>query len=212
MIIDLFTIFSSVYGLISLFFIVIASSFIILPEMGLLITSYASFVNTIPNLVLFILLVFIASLIGDLSVYFLARKFSDKIKNFLKRFKWYTKNERKTYLSLSKYEFTFVFFSRFIGPGACPAVNYISGFEKLNYKKFITAVALGEAVYSIGYSLIGYAFKDTWKDLLNFVQYGLITIVLVAIAIYLAFRIIKFYRNKRAEVLFNQIENYKNKN
>lgn len=197
MVFDFSIIFVNWYSFITLFFLILFSSFIIIPELSILIASYSSFALNMPDLIFIILLVFIASLIGDFITYFLAKRFSEKIKNYLQRFKWYTKNEAKTHKSLKEHEFSFVFFSRFMVAGASPVVNYLYGFEKLNQKKFILAVILGETVYSVGYPLIGYLFKDTWNELVNSVQYTILSIVLILFAIYVCYKILKFYKKRK---------------
>ncbi|MEK6906545.1 MAG: VTT domain-containing protein [Nanoarchaeota archaeon] len=164
--------------------------------MTVLITSYASFSSNIYGLLTIIFIVFFASLVGDILTYLLARRFSKDVKIHLGRFRWYNKHEKKTYTLLKKYEFIFVFFSRFLFSGACTIVNYLSGFEKLNFKKFAVAVFLGELVYSAGYALIGYVFKDTWMYLLTSIQYGLLSVVLLVIVSYLFYKIAKYYGNK----------------
>ncbi len=196
MAIILSTILTSVLGYYTLFFIIVAGSFAIIPGMTLLISSYASVLTTVPRLFLFILLVFAASIIGDIGTYFIAKRFSVSVINYLKRYKWFAKNEGKARSSVRNYGFYFVFVTRFISGGLGPVVNYISGFERLNSKKFILAVLLGEAVYALLFCSIGYIFKDTWAELVSFLQYSFVAILLIVIALYVGYRITKFYRRK----------------
>jgi len=203
MVIDLSIIFNSWYSFITLFLLIVSSSFFPIPGISILIASYASFANNINDLLFIISLTLIASLAGDLATYFLARKFSNKGRDFLAKFKWYHKNEERVYKSLNAYEFSFVFFTRFLVSGSGPLVNYLSGFEKLNARKFITAVFLGESVYSIGCGLIGYIFKDTWNEIISLVQNVFLAIVLAAIGIYLLYKIIKFYKNQKNPFVYS---------
>lgn len=194
--VSLAAIFGSLYSLISLLLLNFISSYILIPGVSVLIASYAAFQTDFTGLLFFMFLVLVSSLAGDCSTYLVARWLSNPVRKFLKKFKWFNKNEDRVRKSLNEHEFSFVFFSRFLVSGTGPAVNYICGLEKLNAKKFFIAVLLGEMVFSIIYSSIGYIFKDTWQELINTVQYGLVAALLVVIASYLIIRIINYYKKR----------------
>lgn len=196
MVLVLSAILNSVYGYISLFILSMVSSVVPFPGTSVLVASYASLEAGLGGLIFLWLFVALAGFIGDFLVYLVSRRFSDKIQNFLKRYNWYNKNEKKARSYLNRHEFSFVFLSRFLLTGVDQVISYISGFEKLNIWKFAAAAFLGELVYSAIYVSAGFIFKDAWAEVISFVQYFLAAIVFAAIAVYVLYRIIKFYKNK----------------
>ena len=196
MLIDFSILLNNTYSYIGLFLLVFASSIIIVPEIEILVASFAVFVTNLQGLVYLILLVLIASVLGDLTIYFITLRFSDKVEKLMKKFKWYTRGEKKYKLLLNEYGFIFVFLTRFLITGAGIFINYLSGFEKMNKKKFISAVILGQLVSALMFSLIGYIFKDTWTELLNLVQSSLLTFIAAIILIMIVYKIIKHYKKK----------------
>lgn len=196
MVLSLSVILTSVYGYITLFVLSMVSSAIPFPGTSVLVASYASLENTFSGIIFLVLFVAIACFLGDFLVYLASLKFSDKIHNYLKKHKWYSEKERKVRASLNRHEFSFVFLTRFLLPGVDQVVNYISGLEKLNMGKFVAAAFLGELVWACIYVSVGYIFKDTWAEIISVVQYFLAAIVLAAMAIYILYRIIKFYKKK----------------
>ncbi len=195
MVLFLTAIFNSPYSLFTLFILVMASSIVIVPEIEVLVASFASFAINFNSLLFLIALVLIASVFGDLLTYSVAWTFSNALRKYLKKFRWYHKNEGRARSYLNKHGFLYIFLSRFLFTGLGLAINYLSGFEKLRPRKFISAVILGQLVAALLYSLIGYYFKDTWNELLVLVQYSFVVALLVALAVYLVIRLIK-RRNK----------------
>jgi membrane protein DedA with SNARE-associated domain len=196
MVLSLSGILGSFYGYVILFLFGVLASVVPFPGTSVLVASYAALDNTLGGLIFLWLFVAVAGFVGDFLVYLVSRKFSEKIKRYLIKYKWYNKNEKKARDSLNKHEFSFVFLSRFLLTGMDQVISYISGFEKLNIGKFAIAAFLGELVYSAIYVSAGYIFKDTWAEVISFVEYSLAAIVFAAIAIYILYRIIKFYRKK----------------
>jgi membrane protein DedA with SNARE-associated domain len=187
---------TSAFSLPLLFLIIIAASFIIIPAIGWIIVSFGANAPNIPGLLLLILVVYTATLIGDISAYFVARLFSKKVLNFVRRFNWYRNSEKKSKNLLNKYGFYIVFLSRFLVSEIPLVVNYIAGFERFNSKKFILAVILGELIYAISYSLFGYIFKDSWTYLLGLIYDSMRTIILILIAAYIIYKIIKLIKKR----------------
>ena len=141
--------------------------------------------NNITSVLWVILAGWIAAVLGDILAYELARKFSLSLSRVLKKFKFYKNNEEKSRSFLKKYEFSFVFFSRFALTAFCAPVSYISGLEKLSRKKFFLAVISGEFLYATIYPILGYIFKETWVDLLSFIQNFFILLILLLVAVVL---------------------------
>ncbi len=191
----------NIWGLAAYFLLTIASSFVIIPGITVWEILYAVSAPSIPILSLVILLIWVPSIIGDLSTYIFAKAVSKPVRKFLMRWKWYSKNERKTRKTLQKRGFMFVFLTRWLATGLSPVVNYLAGFEKMSFKKFALAVISGELLYAIIYSAMGYAFKDTWNYLLSAIESFSYFLVLLIIAIYIIYRIVKHIRRKKEEII-----------
>ena len=190
----------STSGLISLFFLLFASSWITIPAMGALLVSYGASASNIPTLITIIIIAYFASILGDITIYLLTSKFSNKALKLLKRFEFYQKNNRESRALLKKYGFWVVFLSRFTLTEICLVMNYIAGFAKFDKRKFITAVLLGELVYSIGFACFGYTFKDTWNYLLGLVEDSIWGILIVVIVYFIIRKIIRMVKKKKARI------------
>lgn len=202
MLINLAAFLNSAYSYGGLFLLAFASSVVPVPEIELLVASFAAFATSVDGLIYLILLVLAATVLGDLSAYFITRRFSDKLEKWMKKFRWYSKHEEKYRAKFNEYGFIFVFLTRFLITGAGLVVNYVSGFEKMDKKKFISAVILGQLVAALLYTLIGYIFKDTWTEFLNFVQSSFLAFFAFLIFIFLAYMAVKSY-NKRSALANN---------
>lgn len=127
----------------------------------------------------------IAAIIGDILAYTLARKYFEKIFGTLRKFKFFKENESRVVNGLRKHEFFAVFVTRFATTELCAPTSYISGFEKLNKKKFVSAVILGEMVYATLYPTLGFVFKETWVDLIGIIGNAFSAVLAIVIAIWL---------------------------
>jgi membrane protein DedA with SNARE-associated domain len=204
MALDILVLLSNPSSLIYLFFLTIFASWVIIPTMGLIIVSFGAAATSIPNLISLIILFYIATIIGDISIYFVARRFSRPVLKFLRRFRWFKKNEEKARPLFKKYGFYAIFISRFLNTELCVAMNYVSGFEKFNYKKFILAVLTGEFIYAAVYPTMGYIFKDTWGYILGLVRDFIWMILIISGVIYLIYKITKIIKSKNANTRINR--------
>lgn len=184
------------YSFVVLFILVLGSSFFPIPGVGILIAGYGTLTPNFSNLIGLILLILIAMIIGDITTFFLARKISRKTKKFLRKFKWYFKNELKIRRALKKDTFKWVFLSRFILIGSAPLTNYLCGFEGVKFRRFILPAMLGALVYSLEYTLAGFIFRETWKPLLSLINSSVLIAIIILIIIYLSGR--KIRKQKRA--------------
>ena len=178
-----------------LFFWVFLSSFGVPGGLVAMISSGA-IANNLLDLTDIIIVSIIAAILGDILAYELARRFSISLGKQLQKFKFYLNNELKVRQFLCKYEFFAVFITRFFLTGLCAITSYISGFEKLNRKKYIFAVVCGEILYGLIYTTMGFIFKLAWNDLVNIINDFIILTILIAITIILIL-IIKRYKRKR---------------
>jgi membrane protein DedA with SNARE-associated domain len=182
---DIAAILASPYALVYIFFLTVAASFVVVPAMGIIIITMGAYSNNISQLLPIILVVYAATMIGDISAYFVARIFSKPVLRFMNRFKWFKNNHKRSHELLEKYGFLTIFISRFLNTEVCLAVNYISGFIKFYAKKFILAVVLGEFVYAVGYTLIGYFFRESWRFALGIVQGSIGTFIAILVLFYI---------------------------
>lgn len=189
-------------GLVSLFFLTFAASYIIVPTMGGILVSFGASASGIPKLLLLMLITYVAASLGDITIYLITRRFSNKVLKLLKKFKLYHKNNKRARLLLKKYGFWIILVSRFTLTEICLIMNYVAGFTKFNKKKFVTAVLLGELIYAIAFTLFGYIFKDTWNYLLGLLQDSFLVVIVIILAFFIIKKIIKLI--KKEERLMTQ--------
>jgi membrane protein DedA with SNARE-associated domain len=163
--------------------------------------SSGAIANSFWNIILIIIIAAIAAILGDILAYELARKFSLRIKRRLQRYRFYIKGETKAKSLTIKYEFFSVFITRFFLTGLCAITSYLSGFEKLNRKKYIIAVISGEILYAVIYVTLGYVFRLAWNDLVSILNNIIIITILIAAAVVLVFIIYRIRKKKKGYVL-----------
>jgi membrane protein DedA with SNARE-associated domain len=166
-----------------------------LPGALVVMVSSGALATNFINLVWIMIAAALGGIIGDMTAYGLAKRFSLITYKRLQRFKFFIDNEKKAREELKKFEFSFVFFTRFSLAWLCAPVSYISGFERLNRKKFFFAVVSGEILYASIYPLIGFIFKSTWNDLISSLQNTILVLILVTILVLIIRYLIK--RKKR---------------
>ena len=142
------------------------------------------------NIVILVLLVFLAAFIGDQVGYVLGRKIGRPYfqrRNSKRMRKMLAKSER----FYEKYGWWSVVIARYI-PWIRTFVPPIAGTVKMNYYKFLTANALGAFLWGSGITLAGfYSGSIPWvKD----ISYGLATFFIVASLISALFN---YLREKR---------------
>jgi membrane protein DedA with SNARE-associated domain len=92
----------------------------------------------------------------------------------------------------NKYGGVSVFLSRFFFPGFGAPVNYISGFSKYSFRKFLVLSASGELMYALIYTSIGFIFRDSWVFLLDTIFDLSLTIILFLCALFAGYRLKKY--------------------
>lgn len=130
---------------------------------------------------------FLGTVLGDITAYMLSYYYSREVlmkigfkkilnsKSFSKIEKVFKKNSGKT-----------IFISRFFLTSFGPVVNLLSGFSKINYKKFILYDILGEAIYIFILTGIGYLFANNWQYISSIIEYiGTILAIIVVIILFL---------------------------
>jgi len=185
------------WGFILLFIWVMAGSFGI-PASTLGIIAMGSMSKDIPTLMIVLLITFIAVILGDTLAYTLATKLSDEFKNKLRKFNFFRENEPRVKDLLNKYGFPIVFLTRFFMIHLCAVTSYVSGFEKMNRKKFIFAVIMGEFLFAAIYSIIGFAIGEVLNNFINAMNYVLLAFALLILLLYFLKKYLKKRRNRIA--------------
>jgi membrane protein DedA with SNARE-associated domain len=137
--------------------------------------------------------VFVAASVGDIAAYELAKFFSERFRSKLRRFSFFRDNEKKARKLLKKHEFSIVFWTRWLFFALCAVVSYVAGFEEIDRKKFITAVLVGEFLYAVVHSVIGYFLGEVINNLISTVTNLTLLLALLAVVIYL----IRYFVKKR---------------
>jgi len=138
-----------------------------------------------------------AAILGDFSAYLIARKFSLRLQVWLRKFKFFSKNEAEVKSKFNSSEFFILFFSRFFFQEICAAATYISGFLRLKIRKFLIAIVPGELIYGTTFPLIGFLFKETWIEYTTIFNDVTILILLAIVAYFLIRWSIKYYKSRK---------------
>jgi membrane-associated protein len=143
--------------------------------------------GTIEDYFFSVSLIFFGLVVGDIAAYFTASHFE---KVFTEKLHKYKKIENK-YESgkhiFNKYGAVGIFLGRFVLLGSGAPLNYISGFSKYSFRKFLVYSASGEFLYVSIYAYIGFVFKDSWVALFDMIiefPYLILLILLAVFALY----------------------------
>lgn len=176
-----------------LFYVIIAllSPFGIPLGATFIIIAAGSLSVTIEDYLFIISLIFLGLVVGDIVVYFTASHFE---KIFTKKLHKYKKIEQKYENGkdlFKKYGAWGLFLSRFLLLGFGAPLNYISGFSKYSFRKFLAYSASGEFIYVSIFGYIGFVFKDSWVSLYDLIVEFPYLILLILLAVF------AFYQLKR---------------
>jgi len=169
------------------------SAFTFLSQIGIplgamfLIMFAGSSTSNLNSLIIIIMIIIVFSITGDILAYKIGEKYGNKILEKYKHNKFISSNYNKSKKTMKRYGNSSIFFTRFLLTGLGPAINYMAGVDKFNFKKFIIFVITGEILYAIIFSSLGFFFKDTWEDLLSLFSDFSLIIFLVIIA-YIIFK------------------------
>lgn len=147
------------------------------------------------NVYLVLLVAFLANELGDLTGFFLSRRYG---KEFLIKIGFRKMIESRKYVSLEKFIFEnskmTIYLTRFVGQIG-PLVNILTGLSKeITFRKFLVFGIAGELTYTLALCLTGYFLGSAWQNLtLVFELISFILIILVVVFIFnkLYFRGIK---------------------
>ena len=164
-----------------------------LPSVGLLLGSAALASQGNLNFWIIVFLYAVASVLGDIVLYWLAKKMRHRIFSW----RWFKKHltlERveRTTVFLTRHPIETIVWSRFIGI-MTTAVDLLLGVVDYSFPKFLVLDVIGQIITTIVYALIGYVFGDNWIYIEPILQ-KLGIIVVIVIGIFLIWRF--FLRTK----------------
>jgi membrane protein DedA with SNARE-associated domain len=136
------------------------------------------------NLLLLVFFGAIGNIAGDLTMYWLMRRYGKKLLLWLRLRKLaespLLRNVEKT---VETYKATVIMASRFQDQ-ATTLVNIISGLGKMDIKRFALFASIGDILQIVFYVAIGFVFADNWQSVYSAVgKFGWIIALVLAIAI-----------------------------
>lgn len=137
---------------------------------------------------------FAACVIGDVSAYAVSKRYGKKVFYYvglgriLRSAKFAALED-----VFAKHSGSAIFTSRFLATGLGPAVNLLSGFSKISFKKFILLDLVGEGIYVVVFSGLGYVFGDQWEAISSITEdvtsiFLLCAVIAVVLAVAWKFR------------------------
>jgi membrane protein DedA with SNARE-associated domain len=187
---------TTVINLVILFVVVFFCAFGI-PGGVIWLVATGAVANTTSELTLVMIVGVSAAILGDFTAYMLARKFSFRLQEWLRRFNFYSKNEAEVHSKFNQSEFYILFFSRFMFQGLCAAATYVSGFLRLRLRKFLIAIVPGETIYGVAFPLLGFLFKETWNDYTTIFNDVTALILLLILSYFLIQWLINYYHARK---------------
>lgn len=137
------------------------------------------------NISAVLIVAFLGNVLGDLTGYFLARKFGAKILGEIGFEKMISSNlYKKLEFYMHDFSYSLIFFSRFL-TGIGPLINVISGVSKVKYRTFFIIDFVGETAYVLLYAFIGYFLGSEWENNLSFLFEATAVIVVLGLTIVL---------------------------
>lgn len=136
------------------------------------------------NLLLLVFFGAIGNIAGDLTMYWLMRRYGKKLLLWLRLRKLVESpllsNVEQT---VETYKATVIMASRFQDQ-ATTLVNIISGLGKMDIKRFALFASIGDILQIVFYVAIGFVFADNWQSVYSAVgKFGWIIALVLAIAI-----------------------------
>jgi membrane protein DedA with SNARE-associated domain len=177
-----------------MFFIMFFATFAIPTGAIFFLLFYASSVSSVDSLLLLMLFTFLGSVIGDISSFFLARRFRVPFQRFINSRRSLRNRELKAERFFHRHGCKSIFLTKFIASGIGPFFNYYAGLKHFSVRRFVVAVVMGEFVYAVGFALLGYVYRDTWQDIISLVGDFSFLIIVLLVLFYVVFHLVKHYR------------------
>ncbi len=141
----------------------LASIAIPIPAGSLLIASAAFASQGYFNIVVVIIVVFLANVLGDNTCYWLTRFYGIKILYYLGFKKMLESKKFKIVENGIRVKPGFLILVSRFDVITSLLVNFISGISKISYKKFMLFEAIGALIETSFYAMLGYLFGDSWQ-------------------------------------------------
>lgn len=152
-----------------------------------IIIAAGSLSGTIDDYFFSVTLIFFGLVVGDIAAYSTASYFETVFTEKLQKNEKFEKKFESGKDLFNKYGVWGLFLGRFILLGFGAPLNYISGFSKYSFRKFLAYSASGEFLYVSIYAYIGFVFKDSWESLYDIIiefPYLILFILLAVFAFY----------------------------
>lgn len=153
------------YKYVALFIVTFFASFILPIPAGTLLVASSAFANEgYFDIYIILGVVIVANILGDNLSYWLARIYGRKTLSKIP----FTKNilNSKNFIliekNISNHPGLIIIISRFEVISTL-AINFICGLGKASYKKFLKYEIIGALLSVFFYSILGYAFGDSWE-------------------------------------------------
>lgn len=181
---DNFTLILLIISLISPFGIPLGASFFII--------SAGSMSDTFSDYVLVVIIVFSGFIIGDIVAYKAGYYFEKKLNKKFCNNKKYMEKCNASQAFFDKYGIASIFWTRFLLLALAAPINYISGFNKYPFGKFLISASSGEFLYAVIYTYIGFAFKDSWVYLYEMMSDFSFTIILFVATFFALYKLRRY--------------------
>lgn len=139
--------------------------------------------------------VFVASVLGDISGYFISRRYGKRILMWV-GFKSILSSSN--FLALEKIfknrSISAIFYSRFLLTHLWPSINILSGLSKIPWTKFITYDVIGEILYAVIFTSLGYIFANQW-EMISSISQDIISILVLSVLLLILLAVLWRMRN-----------------
>lgn len=127
------------------------------------------------------------NILGDIAAYWLVRLCGPRVLRWIGLRKYLaTPTFRDVEKTVDTYKAPVLIASRF-QVQATAVVNILSGLARLNFRRFLLYIAIGEVLQVFVYAVVGYMFADSWQALYAVVgKFGWLVALIMAIAVTMA--------------------------
>lgn len=133
--------------------------------------------------------------IGDSLSYTLWRFLGNSaIRRFPRLDAWICPRVGKARLTMDKYGWWSLLFTRFPFSALGPPMNILSGLTEYRFHRFLAASIIGESFWTGSYLGLGFYFGDSWEDIMDLLtEFGQMMwlLAVLAVILYLLFRSFK---------------------
>ncbi len=149
--------------------------------------------GTIDDYFFIITLIFFGLVLGDIAAYSTASYFEKAFAEKLQKNEKFKKKYESGKDLFNKYGGLGLFLGRFVLLGFGAPLNYISGFSRYSFRKFIAYSASGEFLYASIYAYIGFIFKDSWESLFDVIMEFPYIILLILLAVFAFYQLKRYF-------------------